>query len=337
MSDQLWDAFISHASEDKDAVARPLFSELSKLGLRIWFDEQEIQIGDSLSRAIDIGLSRSRFGIIIVSEFFLKKNWTEYEYRGLVTKEMLSGKTILPVWHNVDAKRVAEFSPTLADKYALNFLPNSVEDVALKILQSIDPGRHSSLVRRIEYARFLSGANRDIVDISKLKQAPIIHGRVPESFALKVKLIWLVLSEVDPSSFESWITGFRRDAHPTRELLIWFEIATAFFNFKKTSRKWSVKKAKAVFEALLAYSCNGKDTSSKWKSKVLTLEEYSYLIELYKHPFSDSAFDFLNGDPVGPDGIEHRRRLPSAEDLENGFTDENRILDEWLGTKGGAK
>ena len=193
MSDELWDAFISHASEDKNAVARPLFSALTKHGLKVWFDEEEIKLGDSLSKAIDIGLSRSRFGIIIVSEHFLKKKWPEYEYRGLVAKEMIFGKTILPIWHDVDLEKVATFSPTLADKFAIQFHSGKAEDIALKILQSVDPGRYSSLIRRIEYQRFISKAPLEAMELSSVRQAPIIHGPIPDSFAIKVKLIWLTL------------------------------------------------------------------------------------------------------------------------------------------------
>ncbi|HYD12150.1 MAG TPA: toll/interleukin-1 receptor domain-containing protein [Allosphingosinicella sp.] len=54
-----WDVFISHASEDKKSVARPLASKLRRLGLTVWLDENELKLGDSLSRKIDEGLTKS--------------------------------------------------------------------------------------------------------------------------------------------------------------------------------------------------------------------------------------------------------------------------------------
>jgi len=51
-----YDVFISHASEDKEAVARPLARHLQELGLRVWIDECELTLGDSLRRKIDAGL-----------------------------------------------------------------------------------------------------------------------------------------------------------------------------------------------------------------------------------------------------------------------------------------
>src|SRR6185312_12727621 len=43
-----FDVFISHASEDKNEVVRPLAEALRKGGLEVWYDEFELRIGDSL-------------------------------------------------------------------------------------------------------------------------------------------------------------------------------------------------------------------------------------------------------------------------------------------------
>lgn len=46
-----YDVFISHASEDKDAVVRPLAHALREGGLSVWYDEFELKLGDSLRRS----------------------------------------------------------------------------------------------------------------------------------------------------------------------------------------------------------------------------------------------------------------------------------------------
>lgn len=69
----MWDLFISHASEDKETVVKQLADTLKKYGLKVWYDEFELKIGDSLSRSIDRGLAGSTFGIIILSKAFLKR------------------------------------------------------------------------------------------------------------------------------------------------------------------------------------------------------------------------------------------------------------------------
>jgi hypothetical protein len=112
----MWDLFISHASEDKDEIARPLADELVEAGLKVWFDEYELTVGDSLRRSIDRGLAQSRFGVVILSGHFFEKEWPQKELDGLVAREDGSEKRILPVWHKVNRKQVESFSPTLADK-----------------------------------------------------------------------------------------------------------------------------------------------------------------------------------------------------------------------------
>ena len=77
------DFFISHASEDKEEVARPLYEALTTTGCRVWYDEFSLKIGDSLRRSIDRGISNSRFGIVILSENFLAKEWPARELDAL--------------------------------------------------------------------------------------------------------------------------------------------------------------------------------------------------------------------------------------------------------------
>lgn len=131
-----YDFFISHASEDKNDIVRDLADSLKNNGFEVWYDEFELKIGDSLRKKIDTGLRNSRFGIVIISPYFVKKNWTEYELNGMVAREMNGHKVILPIWHKISKDEVLEFSPSLADKMALNTSIHSTEDIinALKDL-----------------------------------------------------------------------------------------------------------------------------------------------------------------------------------------------------------
>jgi len=129
------DVFISHASEDKESFVRPLAKELTSLGFDVWYDETSLKVGDSLREKIDKGLASSRFGIVVLSEAFFAKNWPQYELNGLVAKEMHGGKVILPIWHKVSKDEVLQFSPTLADKVALNTSISSVSEIAKQLAE----------------------------------------------------------------------------------------------------------------------------------------------------------------------------------------------------------
>lgn len=113
-----WDVFISHASEDKEAVAVPLARALQGAAVRVWLDQEQLRIGDSLRASIDEALAKSRFGVVIISAAFLRKRWPARELNGLMALEEDGHKVILPVWHGVTKSQVAEHSPILADRLA---------------------------------------------------------------------------------------------------------------------------------------------------------------------------------------------------------------------------
>lgn len=135
---QTWDVFISHASEDKDAVARPLRDALALLGVTVWLDEAQIKIGHSLRRKIDDGIRSSRFGVVVLSKNFFRKGWTNHELDGLVTRTVAGEQSLLPIWHDLDGDQVRAFSPSLADKVALSTSQYSIEDIAEQIADVVN-------------------------------------------------------------------------------------------------------------------------------------------------------------------------------------------------------
>jgi hypothetical protein len=141
---QVWDAFISHTTEDKDDLVRPLAKALAVMGVSIWYDEFTLRVGDSLSRAIDKGLANSRFGIVILSPTFFQKPWTERELSGLVAREVDEPGIILPVWHEIDRSTIVKYSPPLADKFAIRTKDESIDGIALKILKVVRPDLYTS-------------------------------------------------------------------------------------------------------------------------------------------------------------------------------------------------
>lgn len=96
-------------------------------------DEATLKVGDSLRQKIDQGLSSSRYGVVVLSSAFFAKNWPQYELNGLVAREMHGGKVILPIWHKVSKDEVLNYSPTLADKVALNSAISSVTEIAQQL------------------------------------------------------------------------------------------------------------------------------------------------------------------------------------------------------------
>jgi hypothetical protein len=150
------DVFISHASPDKATFVRPLAEALRKLGVAVWYDQFSLELGDSISQQIDRGIANSKFGIVVVSPAFISRNWPQHELRGLVSREVEQDIRIIPVWHGVTKKEVSDFSPSLADKLAVDTSQVDAMEASIQILRTVRPDLYSSHPRA-ELERLASG------------------------------------------------------------------------------------------------------------------------------------------------------------------------------------
>jgi TIR domain len=73
-------AFICHSSSDKEQ-ARRISSGLSLRGIRVWLDEAEIRIGDSLIEKIEKGILNSNNLIAVLSPSSVESRWCQEELR----------------------------------------------------------------------------------------------------------------------------------------------------------------------------------------------------------------------------------------------------------------
>jgi hypothetical protein len=115
-----YDAFISHAVEDKIPIANELCAKLEMAGLKIWYSGKELGVGDSIEKTIERGLNRSRYGIVIFSPTYLAKNWTIREFYTLLAKEIEEQKVILPVLYNITLDELKNKDLVMADRFAVN-------------------------------------------------------------------------------------------------------------------------------------------------------------------------------------------------------------------------
>ena len=108
------DTFICHASEDKEAIARPLHEHLAQLGIYSWLDESEIRLGQSIRQKIDEGLANCRSATVTLSRPFFSKNWTQYEMDGIVGRHMQGEILLFPIQHGITIEEIRDLSPSLA-------------------------------------------------------------------------------------------------------------------------------------------------------------------------------------------------------------------------------
>jgi len=133
-----YDFFISHAFEYKDSFVRELAFELKERGFRVWYDEFTLNIGNSLTNSIDKGIKNSICGIVVLSPHFFNKKWTKEELSRLSLKKNETGQDIiLPIWHNISRNEIYQYSPSLADLYAITSDKN-MDIVCAKLIKAIN-------------------------------------------------------------------------------------------------------------------------------------------------------------------------------------------------------
>jgi hypothetical protein len=141
-------AFISHDSRDKNEIARPLADALINRNCPTWYDSYTLNPGANLRDSIEEGLRTCYRAIIIITPNFLSNpGWTKVEFEAVFTRELLENQNlIIPIWANVTQKEIFEYSPTLANRFALIWDGNAEEtaDKLMKHLRGLSP--HANLL-----------------------------------------------------------------------------------------------------------------------------------------------------------------------------------------------
>ncbi len=112
------DAFISYDFRNETEIAEPLYKELGRRLVKVWFAKVTLTMGDGLAGTIDKGLTKARHGILIVTPEYLENTgWASTEMNTLLSRHGGAGRSriILPVWHGVTDREVRARSAMLAD------------------------------------------------------------------------------------------------------------------------------------------------------------------------------------------------------------------------------
>lgn len=131
-SEDKYDVFLSHANSDKLNYVDDLYQCLEMLGIRIFYDKKVIGWGDYWKKSILSGTQKSEFAIIVISENFFDREWTERELTEFMKRQNVSGqKIVLPILYNITIDELKEKYPYLADIQVIEAKDVSNEEVAI--------------------------------------------------------------------------------------------------------------------------------------------------------------------------------------------------------------
>jgi hypothetical protein len=131
-------AFISYDSRDRD-IARAIAIALRRMICPVWYAEFSLKVGDNLRQKIEKGLKECHKCIIILSKnFFANAGWTKREFDSIFTREILEKTNlVLPVWYNVTEHDVFDYSPSLLNVVAVDWMQLGEEAVCRQLFNSI--------------------------------------------------------------------------------------------------------------------------------------------------------------------------------------------------------
>ena len=127
-----YDLFISHASSDKKDLVEELYKSINKLGIRIFYDKESLEWGDNWKEKILNGTKKAEFAIIVISENFFDREWTERELTEFLNRQNRNGqKLILPILHNISIEQLQEKYPFVANIQAIDSNKYTCDQIAL--------------------------------------------------------------------------------------------------------------------------------------------------------------------------------------------------------------
>ncbi len=127
-----YDVFISHANADKEELIEELYNSLDRLGVTIFYDKETLEWGDKFKDKILEGTKKSEFAIIVISENFFDREWTEKELVEFLNRQNRNGqKLILPILHNITIEQLREKYPSIADIQAISSSKYTCDQIAL--------------------------------------------------------------------------------------------------------------------------------------------------------------------------------------------------------------
>lgn len=127
-----YDVFISHASQDKMDYVDKLYLALRKLGVQIFYDTEVLSWGDNWKQVILDGTEKSEFAIIVISENFFGREWTERELSEFLQRQNSSHqKIILPLLYNITREDMLKKYPLLEEIQYISSEKYSVEEICI--------------------------------------------------------------------------------------------------------------------------------------------------------------------------------------------------------------
>ena len=183
--------FLSHNREDKEFVRR-LAVDLQRASIKVWVDEAEIKLGDSIIGKIEEGILGSEYLGVILSPSSVASQWVKEELRTVLHNQVTKkAKTVLPLLY-----QPCDVPLFLVDKLYADFTnPEQYEFALRQLISRLNPKFVSPI--------FVSQADLQFL-LDKLP-IPAPRGSVLRNMELEDDIGYVSTNAIDLSGLESLV------------------------------------------------------------------------------------------------------------------------------------
>ena len=131
----MFDVFISHSSLDKKDIVNPLVDQLTKKGLKIWYDKTDIAKGDIIKDEIITGINESVVFIAVITNNFFESNWASLE---LGILQAISPNNLIPLISKDSKNFACQRYPFLFDHNYIEIdypIQSIVEEINISVIR----------------------------------------------------------------------------------------------------------------------------------------------------------------------------------------------------------
>jgi hypothetical protein len=130
--------FISHANKDKDTYVDSLNAAVRRLGVNIFYDTDSLSWGDNWKQMILDGTQNSEFAIIVISNNFFDREWTERELKEFLTQQNENHqKKVLPLLYGISLEELKAHYPELGDIQCIKSDDYTLEEIVILLAKEL--------------------------------------------------------------------------------------------------------------------------------------------------------------------------------------------------------
>lgn len=113
--------YLAHAWEDK-GIAKPIAEGLMANGIETWYDNWEIQWGDSLRQKMEQGLGACTHFVVLLTQTSIKKAWVNEEIDAGLIRQVEGAAKFIGLRHELP---LSDLSAFLKSRLTPEYVPNA--------------------------------------------------------------------------------------------------------------------------------------------------------------------------------------------------------------------